>query len=150
MSSKYSDDDAARLRLGVARLARHLRAVDAASSLTPTQASLLSTIVRRGPLGLSDLAAVEGIDAPTLSRAVARLEEQGLVRRRPDPSDRRAVTVEPSAPGRKLLQRLRAERNDALRARLAELGDDERRLLHDALPVLETLADALRKERARP
>ena len=148
MSSKDSDD-AVRLRLVVARISRHLRAVDASSALTPTQASLLSTVVRRGRLGLSDLSELEGIDAPTLSRGVSRLEEQGLVRRLPDPDDRRAVMVEATAAGKRLQARLRAARADVLQARLGELGDDERSRLHDALPVLEAVADALKRQRAR-
>ncbi len=141
-------DDAARLRLAVARIARHLRAVDD-SSLTPTQASLLSTVVRGGRIGLSALAEIEGVDAPTLSRAVSRLEQRGLFRRLPDPADGRAVTVEATAAGKKLQQRLRAARADALQARLAELGAEERSSLHEALPVLEAVADALKQQKAR-
>lgn len=148
MASKYRDD-AARLRLAVARISRHLRAVDVSPALTPTLASLLSTVVRNGRLGLSELSELEGVDAPTLSRAVSRLEERGFVRRLPDPDDRRAVMVEATAAGKRLLQRLRAARADALHARLAELGEDERRLLHDALPVLEAVADALKQQRTR-
>jgi DNA-binding MarR family transcriptional regulator len=149
MTSNYRDDDASRLRLAVARISRHLRAVDVSSALTPTQASLLSTVVRGGRLGLSELSALEGVDAPTLSRAVSRLEEQGLFRRLPDPDDGRAVTVEATAAGKRLQQRLRAARADALQARLGEFGEEERRLLHDALPVLEAVADALKQQRTR-
>lgn len=149
MTDKYSED-AARLRLVVARISRHLRAVDASSALTPTQGSLLSTVVRDGPLRLSRLSELEGIDAPTLSRAVSRLEQQGLVRRLPDPDDRRAVLVEATGRGKRLQQRLRAARADALQGRLAELGPERRRLLHAALPVLEQVADALKAQRVRP
>ncbi len=147
MASKYNDD-ASRLRLAVARISRHLRAVDASSALTPTQASLLSTVARGGRVGLSELSELEGVDPPTLSRAVSRLEEQGLFRRLPDPDDRRAATVEATAAGKRLQRRLRAARADSLRARLAELGEDERSLLHEALPALEAVADALKRQRA--
>lgn len=154
MASNFSGEpelerDAARLRQSLARLWRHLRAVDGSSGLTPTQTSLLSTVVREGRIGLSELSRIEGINAPTLSRAVARLEKRGLFRRRPDPDDRRAATVEPTAAGVRLLQRLRSERNDVLRAQLALLGDTERTLLHDALPVLEVLAEGLKQEARR-
>lgn len=136
-----------RLRLSIMRLGRHLRAADAQSALTPTQGSVLSSVVRRERLGLSELARLEGIDAPTLSRAVARLERQGLVRRRRDPEDGRAAIVEPTAAGRRLLLRVRAARDDVLRASLDALDGDERRALRAALPALETLADALKRER---
>ncbi len=148
MTSKYQDD-AARLRLVVARIARHLRAVDD-SSLSPTQASLLSTVVRGGSIGLSALSEIEGVDAPTLSRVVSRLEQRGLFRRLADPDDGRAVIVEATAAGRKLQQRLRAARADALQVRLGELDGAGRRSLHEALPVLESIADALKRQKARP
>jgi DNA-binding MarR family transcriptional regulator len=146
MTSKY-DGDAARLRLAVARVGRHLRAVDASAALTPTQMSLLSTVVRHGPLGLSLLSEAEGVDAPSLSRSVSRLEEQGLLRRLPDPADRRAVLVEATAAGKRLQARLRAARADALQAQLAALSSGERDRLHEALPVLEALADGLKQQR---
>lgn len=148
MTSKYSDD-AARLRLAVARIARHLRAVDASPALTPTQMSVLSTVVRQGPLGLSLLAETEGVDAPSLSRSVSRLEERGLCRRLQDAADRRAVVVEATVAGKRLHGRLRAARADALQARLAGLTAGERELLHDALPVLEAVADALKRQRVQ-
>lgn len=138
-----------RLRLALSRLGRRLRGSRAQSALTPTQWSLLSTVARRGRVGLSELARLEGIDAPALSRAVARLEQQGVARRRRDSDDRRAATVEATAAGRRLLSRVRADRDDVLRAGLAALGDDERRLLYAALPALETLAEALTRERVQ-
>lgn len=141
------DGDVARLRLTVARLARSLRAGDAASGLTPTQSSLIATVDRKGPIGLSDLARCEGVNPTMLSRAVARLEEAGLFHRATDPDDRRAATVELTPGGRKLLRRLRDGRNDALRAQLAELSPAELRRLAAALPVLEQLADRLKAAR---
>src|SRR5690348_9925823 len=84
---------AAEIRLLVGRLARRLRQ-EATAGLTPSQLSALASIERLGPLQLGDLARVESVAPPTLTRAIARLEEDGMVRRRPDPSDGRAVLVE--------------------------------------------------------
>src|SRR5574341_2207842 len=86
------------LRLAVTRLARRLRQqtdVDA----SPTQVAVLSTIERRGPISLGDLAARERVRPPTVTAAVGRLEERGLVVRHPDPDDRRVVRVEITAAG---------------------------------------------------
>ena len=138
--------EAIRLRQAIARLARRLRANDAASGLTPTQGSVLSTVVRHGPVGLSELSRIEGVNPTMLSRAVAALEEAGLVQRQVDARDRRAAIVGPTLLGERLWRRLRAERNDVLHARLAQLDDGERRLLIEALPVLETLAERLRDD----
>jgi DNA-binding HxlR family transcriptional regulator len=54
------------------------------SSLSPSQREVLSTIVRRGPLRLSELAAEEGLNPTMLSRIVTNLEAAKLVARRPD------------------------------------------------------------------
>src|SRR5436853_2009335 len=95
---------AERLRLAVTRLARRLRQQSEASA-SPTQFSALATIERNGPITLGDLAAAEGVQPPTATAAVGRLEQSGLVARRPDEHDRRVVHVEITAAGRKLLAR---------------------------------------------
>lgn len=146
----HEADAADRLRHALARIARSLRASDAASGLTPTQVSLLGAVVKHGPIGLSELARVEGLNPTMLSRAVGRLEEEGLLHREQVPGDRRAASVAATPAGRRLLRRLRAERSDVLRAQLARLEEDERTRLLDALPALEALARRLRDERGAP
>src|SRR5262245_49244773 len=56
----------------------------------------------------SDLASAVGIEGPTLTRHLDALERQGLVRRRQDPSDRRAVVVELTPEGHAAHARLLA------------------------------------------
>jgi DNA-binding MarR family transcriptional regulator len=141
------DEGVDRLRRALAGLARSLRASDSASGLTPTQASILFTVVRAGQVGLSDLSRVEGLNPTMLSRAIGGLEEAGLVRREADPADRRAASVGATPSGRRLLRRLRTDRSNVLRAQLSHLSEDERQRLSDALPVLEVLSARLRDER---
>lgn len=134
---------AARLRIAVGRLSRRLRPTAAAGSLTGTEVDVLVAAERRGPVRMSDLAAFSGLNPTMLSRLVSRLEDGGLMKRSADASDRRACLIETSAKGRRLLERVRAERNDALSRLLGELDADERAALGKALPVLEKLADHL-------
>lgn len=136
-----------RFRRVLAGLARSLRASDSASGLTPTQVSLLFTVVRSGPIGLSELARVEGLNPTMLSRAVGALEHARLLRREPDPTDGRAASVAATPAGSRLHDRIRADRSDILGAQLSHLSEDERRQLVDVLPVLELLAARLRDER---
>jgi DNA-binding MarR family transcriptional regulator len=82
-----------------------------------------------------------------LSRVVGQLVEQGLVERVEDPGDRRAALVVATAEGRKLRDRMRRERSDAVRVALDELSGTERAALARALPVLERLADELQERR---
>ena len=62
----------------------------ASDRLTFSALSVLHTLSRRGPRQLSDLVRTEQIKQPALTSAVAKLERDGLVERRPDPRDGRA------------------------------------------------------------
>jgi DNA-binding MarR family transcriptional regulator len=78
----------------------------AGRELSGNDVHLLRTVVARGPVRASDLAAWQGVDKSTISTQVRRLEERGLVARRPDPADRRAVLFTATARGRKLRRRM--------------------------------------------
>jgi DNA-binding MarR family transcriptional regulator len=138
-----SELSAARLRIAVGRLSRRLRPTRAAGSLTLTEVDVLVAAERLGPLRMSDLAGASGLNPTMLSRLVARLEAAGLIRRRADATDRRVCRVETTAKAHRLLERIRAERDDALSHLLAALEPSEREALGRALPVLEGLAESL-------
>ncbi|HEX3393901.1 MAG TPA: MarR family transcriptional regulator [Acidimicrobiales bacterium] len=129
---------AAEIRLLVGRLARRLRQ-QAAAGLTPSQLSALASVGDLEPVQLGYLARVEAVAPPTLTRAVARLEGQFLVRRRPDPSDGRVVLVETTAAGRRALRDLRQARVAFLAERLDTLTDDDRLTVARAVAVLGQL-----------
>jgi DNA-binding MarR family transcriptional regulator len=136
-------EPSARLRAAIGRLSRRLRPTVAGSGLTASQTSVLFTIVRVGPLRLSDLAEIEGLNPTLLSRFVAQLSEAGLIRRTADPDDRRAALVQASAQGRRLRERIHRERARALERYVEELDERQRETLWAALPVLEELAERL-------
>ena len=129
---------APRLRMAVMRLARRLRQ-QAEGEVTPTLLSALSTVERTGPLSLGELAAAERVQPPTVTRAVARLEELGLVRREADPADRRVSRVQVTPGGRRYVQRSRTRKDAYLAQRLRSLDPTEQALLAEALPLLERL-----------
>lgn len=130
---------AARLRLVLGRLQRRLRQ-QTPGGLTSSQASALASVEELEPVRLSELAAVEGISMPTLSRLVGGLETLRLLIRKPDPADGRAAQLHITDAGREQLERLRTERSAYLIGRLRTLDAPQRAALADALDVLETLA----------
>jgi DNA-binding MarR family transcriptional regulator len=136
------------IRSVIGRLARGLRQAGSQSDLSPSQYEVFGTIARRGDLKLSDLAAIEGINPTLLSRIVAKLEADQLVKRAPDAEDRRVAHVVPTAKGRRRYEQIRNARTDAVSLAIAGLTDAERRQLAAALPVLESLAATLRDGRA--
>lgn len=129
---------AARLRLVVGRLHRRIR-IDGRESIPPLQLSALVTVEQHGPLRLSELARREAVTAPTMSRVLAALDEQGLVIRTPDPHDARGVRIVLSDEGAARLAEVRSHRTALVARRLARLSDDERQRIAAALPALEAL-----------
>lgn len=137
-------DVASRLRTTVGRLSRRLRRTRSGEQLTPSQHDVLGTIVRHGPVRLSDLAAAEGINPTMLSRIAGKLEDAGLVARSVDPRDGRVAHLAATPTGARLWSEIRSERTDALARALSRLPEEERRRLAAALPVLESLAESLK------
>jgi DNA-binding MarR family transcriptional regulator len=133
----------------IARVSRRLRPTKAAleAGLTPTRGVVLQTVSRRGPMRLSELAESEGINPTMLSRVTADLVEAGLLERLNDEGDRRAAWAKSTVAGRRLAERIRRERTDAVSLALERLSDDERALIERALPALERLADQLKDGR---
>jgi DNA-binding MarR family transcriptional regulator len=121
-----------------------LRATDSGTGLTPTQLSLIATVARNGELPIAELGRIEAVNPTLLSRALGRLEEAGLLSRRPHPDDRRAAFIDLTAAGRRLHRRIRAERTDVLAAQLRDLSEADRAALVAALPALEQIAASLK------
>src|SRR3954452_15364235 len=131
-------DAAARLRVAIVRVSRHLRQTSA-GDLTLSQWSALGTVETRGPIRIGDVAEREGVSAATATRLVAALEQQRLVAREADPSDGRSWRVSLSAAGPAELESARRRRTERLAQRLSTMPPDDVSRLLDALPVLEAL-----------
>jgi DNA-binding MarR family transcriptional regulator len=130
---------AARLRLSTTRLARRLRS-EADIGLSPSLLSALASVHVHGPLTLGLLAEHEGVAPPTITKVVARLEEQALVERLPDAADRRVCRVRTTTTGEDLLAASRDRKTAWLAGRVAAMDDDQFERLRSAIDVLEELA----------
>jgi DNA-binding MarR family transcriptional regulator len=133
-------DLATRLRLAVTRTARRLRQ-EGTVGFTASQGALLATIERHGPLTPSELAQRERVQRPTVTRMLARLEEDGIVQRAADPADGRSFLVSLTPAGLELLHEVRSRKDAYLARRLSELDDEERTALARAADVLEHLLE---------
>jgi DNA-binding MarR family transcriptional regulator len=87
---------------------------------------VLGRIAGGGPVRLSEIAGELCVDLSTVSRQVAALEADGLIRRTPDPSDRRASLLEATDAGSRLFTDQRAKWLAGLRALLADWTPTER------------------------
>jgi DNA-binding MarR family transcriptional regulator len=131
-------DLAGHLRLTIVRTARRLRQ-EAGTDLSPSLTAALSTVERHGPITPSELAARERIQRPTATRVLARLVEEGLVERTPDPQDRRSALVSATPAARELLAELRTRKTAFLAARLEALDPADRAVLDRAATILEEM-----------
>lgn len=134
----------ARLRVVIGKLARQLNATSTGEGLTPTQSSVLGLIRVRGPLGLAELTELEGLNPTMLSRIVRRLDEDGLIRRLPDPADLRAVRVEITPSGELVHERIRTHRTRVVSECLDRLPASTTSELLTSVPALEALAEELK------
>jgi DNA-binding MarR family transcriptional regulator len=136
----------ARLRSVIGRLSRHLRPTETAlaAGLTPTRLAVLQRVSTHRSMRLAELAEAEGINPTMLSRVSADLVAAGLLERASDEGDRRAAWLKATPAGRRLSDRIRKERTDALRLALADLSDADLLAIEKALPALERLTERIR------
>jgi DNA-binding MarR family transcriptional regulator len=136
-------DSAAQLRLGIVRTARRLRqeAAAEATGLTPTSTSALATIERFGPLTPSELAKLERVQRPTVTRTLGCLDREGLIERTPDPADGRSALVSVNADGRERLRRLRRRKNAYLARRMRDMAAADVETLERAAGILERMLE---------
>lgn len=137
-------DAAARLRMGIVRTARRLRqeAAAEATGLTPTSTSALATIERHGPITPSELARLERVRRPTVTRTLGCLEREGLVERTPDPADGRSSLVSVNSAGRERLRRLRGRKNAYLARRMRDMPAADVEVLERAAGILEGMLES--------
>ncbi|MEU2632127.1 MarR family transcriptional regulator, partial [Kitasatospora sp. NPDC007106] len=88
-------------------------------ALDETTYPVLSALARTGPRSAADLAPEVGIDRSGVTRRASRLEEAGLVRREPDPGDRRAQLLVLTEQGRQAVAELRTRLADRIADALA-------------------------------
>jgi len=134
------EDLATRLRIAVNRLQRKLRQ-QSLEGLSPAQASALGTVNRLGRPTLGELAAIEQVQPPSMTRIVANLADAGMVVRETDAADRRSVRVRITPAGTRTLERMRTAKNAFLLRRLGDLSADEQRRAEDLVGLLEHLLE---------
>ena len=132
--------DAPDLRIAVMRLARRLRNERSSDAMTPSQMAVLATLLREGPMTPGDLAEVERVQPPSMTRILHSLLGADLVERTPHPTDGRQVLYAVTRTARVMVERDRRRRDQWLSQRLADLTRDELDIVERAIPVLNRLA----------
>jgi DNA-binding MarR family transcriptional regulator len=120
-----------------------LRQEDEAAGITASRLAALSAIVFEGPIALGDVARIQQVKAPTMTRLVAALERQGLVKRQDDPADGRSVKLSATRRGRELMLAARQRRLNRLALAMQTLDRDALSRVADSLGALDEIVRRL-------
>ena len=121
MSTNDPRRDAERIYVFVQHLGRRLRDIDQAFGISPRRFSALAGLAFDGPTSIGELAAFERIARPSMTRLVQDMERDGLIQRRPDPTDGRGVRIRITARGRALVEEIRQRKIALVADFLAQL-----------------------------
>jgi len=130
---------AKQLGLRIVRITQFLTRRMQQEVLTPSQATVLSLLLDERAWRLSDLASATAVRPPSMTELISRMERQGWLRKMDTAYDRRGVAVMITDEGRTLIHALNRRQVDLIAVRLALLSDEEKRIIEQALPVLDKL-----------
>src|SRR5438105_170627 len=128
-----------RMHSAAIHLLRRVSREDTATGVSAARLSALSVLVFAGPKTMSELAAMERVKVPTMSRLVAGMEEEGVVRRERHDTDARAVVLHPTAKGRRMLERARELRLSLLESLLSHASAREIATVREAAEIVDRL-----------
>jgi DNA-binding MarR family transcriptional regulator len=130
-----------RLRPVLLKLNRELRREIHSLGVTGGQVGLLVQIKTRPGIGMRELAAVERMSVPGMSKFIAKLEDAGLVQRAPVEGDQRRVGLSLTPAGHKVLRSVKSKRTAWLAARLRRLEPEQLAALDAAIEPLAHLLE---------
>ncbi|MDT0170460.1 MarR family transcriptional regulator [Pseudarthrobacter sp. BRE9] len=128
------------LRTAVMRTSRRLRVEATGDIITPGQYTVLALLNGSGPSTLRALAESEHVQAPSMTRIVNALADQGFVTRSADPDDGRQVRVDITDAGRAVLAEARNQRTAWLAQRVAGLSEEDRLTLSRAASIMQEMS----------
>ncbi|WP_112241011.1 MarR family winged helix-turn-helix transcriptional regulator [Kribbella monticola] len=141
MTTQHGDLSVAELTAVIGAFTRMNIRLPSRQRLSFTTLSVLHTLATVGPRRLTELAASEQVSQPAITQIITKLEQDGLVERRPDPSDGRAILVHVTAKGSAIVDGREAERIARLTDLTARLTPAERTAIATALPALARLVE---------
>ena len=126
------------LRLACMRISRRVR-FESTHEVPPHQFSVLARL-EEAPRTPGELAEIERVSPPSMTRTVAALVERGLVARTADPSDGRQVILSLTPEARRVLREIRRRRDQWMTVRVKSLTPEEQDILRQAASILSRVA----------
>jgi DNA-binding MarR family transcriptional regulator len=129
---------AGEIRLACMRISRRIR-FESTHEVPPHQFSVLARL-QEAPRTPGELAEIERVSAPSMTRTVAALVERGLVARTPDPSDGRQVILSLTDEAKRVLKEIRRRRDQWMTVRVKALSPEDQEVLRRAAAILTRVA----------
>ena len=126
------------LRLACMRISRRVR-FESSHDVAPHQFSVLCRL-EEAPRTPGELADIERVAKPSMTRTVGALVERGLVLRQPDPTDGRQVILSITDEGRRSVRAIRRKRDAWMASRVVKLTPEEQDVLVRATAILARVA----------
>ncbi|WP_426594357.1 MarR family winged helix-turn-helix transcriptional regulator [Cellulomonas sp. McL0617] len=130
------------LRIAIGQASRRIRAERGGAGLADPQYTVLLWLNKKGPLTPGQLAELERVQPPSMTRTVNCLTDLGLVSKAPHPTDGRQVVVTLTESGTAEVEETRRRRNTWLAGQLDAMTPHERQVLTDATELLRRIAQA--------
>jgi DNA-binding MarR family transcriptional regulator len=118
------------------QLTRRLRAVSNTRELTWSQVAIMARLEEAGPLTTADLARAESVKPQSMGGTLAAMEEEGLVERRPHPTDGRQILYALTDEGREARTKVSLAKREWLLAAIAQLSRAEQKTLLAAVDII--------------
>ncbi len=128
--------------LAAGQLTRRLRAESASRELTWSQLAVIARLDRDGPATSAELARAEAVKPQSMGTTLATLEEEGMVERRPHPTDGRQILFALTAKGERVRRGAVLASRAWFEAAFAKLDRAEQEILFAALPLIRRLGES--------
>jgi DNA-binding MarR family transcriptional regulator len=130
------------LSLAVGQIIRRLRTEGNPGELNLSQLGTLARLDKKGPMTNADLARAESMKPQSMSAILMGLEQEGLVERRPHPTDGRQILFAISSAGAELRRRRGIAKRNWMTAAMSELAPEEFKTLVAAIPVIKRVGES--------
>jgi DNA-binding MarR family transcriptional regulator len=128
--------------LATGQLTRRLRAESASRELTWSQLAVIARLDRDGPTTSAELARAEVVKPQSMGSTLATLEEEGIVERRPHPTDGRQILFALTAKGESIRREAVIASRAWFETAFAKFDPAEQEILISALPLIRRLGES--------
>ena len=139
---RSTEADASDLMQAVGTLLRRVRGESGNVGLSWSQAAAMGRLERNGPMTTAELARAETVKPQSMGALLAELEQDGLVRRDPHPTDGRQILFSLTDAGIATRRQRHAAKLAWLSAAIERFDEGERRTLVDAIALVKRLGES--------